>query len=195
MQLESALDPTLWVLFFVAIAAAAGAVGVWMLVSRAARLEGGLAHLDKLDDVTATLEKLASNQDGLDLRRLEHVLIDIRDGQKRVEERMLEIVESHARGAVFSQGTSEGSATRAVDLAGAAAGGALADRIVTRLLALGYERIVLVTPSEDQGRIAREGGAIVVEAKRDGAACKGRVLVADGRIADIQIQSAYSTFP
>jgi hypothetical protein len=195
MPLESALDPTLWVLCFVAIAAAAAAIGVWILVARAQRLEERLARLDKLEEMTATLEKLASNQDGLDLRRLEHVLIDIRDGQKRVEARMLEIVESHARGAVFSQGTSENAGTRAVELSGAAAGGALADRIVTRLLALGYERIVLVTPSEDQGRIAREGGAVVVEAKRDGAACKGRVLVADGRIADIQIQSAYSTFP
>lgn len=195
MPLESALDPTLWILAFVALAAAAGAVGVWMLVTRAQRLEARLARLDKLDELAATLEKLVASRDALDLRRLEHVLIDIRDGQKRVEERMLEIVESHARGAVFSQGTSEGPSTKSLDLVGAAAGGALSDRIVTRLLALGYERIVLVTPSDDLGRIAREGGAVVVETKRDGAACKGRVLVADGRIADIQIQSAYSTFP
>jgi hypothetical protein len=76
----------------------------------------------------------------------------------------------------------------------ASLGGGLADRVVSRLLALGYERITFVTPPAelDAGRSELD---IVVEARRDGAACKGRVLVRGGRIHDIQIQSAYAAFP
>jgi hypothetical protein len=73
--------------------------------------------------------------------------------------------------------------------------GSLADRIVTRLLALGYDRITFVTPPTELALGTQGDLDVVVEARRDGAACKGRVLVRHGRIHDIQIQSAYAAFP
>ncbi len=192
MPPETHVDVLTWLAALIALLAAAGAVAAWMILGRFRRVEASLESLAKLDDVTAHVKKLAEREDELDLRRLEHVLIDIRDGQRRVEDRLLALLESRARDSLT--GVGEGGST-ALQPSGAAAGAALTDRIVTRMLALGYERITFVTPSADIARIATEGGAIAIEARRDGAACNGRVIVAGGRIEDLQIQSAYSTFP
>jgi hypothetical protein len=192
MPPETHVDVLTWLVALAALLAAAGAVAAWLILGRFRRVEAGLERLAKLDDLAAHVKTLAEREDELDLRRLEHVLIDIRDGQRRVEDRILALLESRASESL--QGSNAGAST-AVQPSGAAAGAALTDRIVTRLLALGYERITFVTPSADVARIAGEGGAITVEARRDGAACKGRVIVAGGRIEDLQIQSAYSTFP
>lgn len=194
---ESPNEFSSWFLAAAALFAAVGAIAAWLLVVRARRLEEKLERLAKLDDVAAQVTRLAERDEELDLRRLEHVLIDIRDGQRRVEDRLLALLESRARAGDDAGRATSVSAEPDATLPAThdATGAALSDRVVSRLLSLGYERIVLVTPSAELGRIAREGGAIVVEARRDGAACKGRVLVADGRIHDLQIQSAYSTFP
>jgi len=72
---------------------------------------------------------------------------------------------------------------------------ALSDRIVTRLLGLGYERVQLVTPLEKIGEMIAGDGEVSVEARRDGAACKGRIVIRRGVIVDVQLQSAYTTFP
>lgn len=173
-----------------AILGAATAIAAWKLVAAIRRADTLLRHLERLDDIQSTLAQIATTDEGLDLRRIEHVLIDIRDHHKRLEERLLQIAEARARDPL--SGASE---SRALVPTSSDSGGALADRVVTRLLALGYERVVLVTPTSELGGIVRDGGAVVVEAKRDGAACKGRVLVHDGRIADVQLQSAYSAFP
>ena len=175
-----------------AILLGACAAAVWVLVVRLGKVEKQLAGIDRLEEIQKTLQKFQEDASALDLRRVEHALIDIRDGQKRVEDRTLAVLEA-AQGGPRTPG--------ALAPAGAAAGGstgtALADRIVTRLLALGYERIQLVTPMARIAELA--GGAadgdISVEARRDGAACKGRILVSKGAIADVQIQSAYSIFP
>ena len=168
---------------------AVSTAGIWFLVVRLRRLEGRIAQLDRLAEIQASLHKFLEDRDALDVRRLEHVLLDIRDGQKRVEDRMLAVVES-GRGGPHTPGALEpvapGSAT------------ALADRIVTRLLALGYERVQLVTPLAQIGALVEGGGSdgeVTVEARRDGAACKGKILVRRGAIADVQLQSAYSAFP
>lgn len=186
MPIESQNAVLLWIASLTAVFAAAAAVAAWLLVTRAKHIEDRLQRLERLDEIHAEVKKLSAPDQDLDVRRVEHVLIDIRDGQKRVEERMLALLERHGR-----EDNARGSAP-ALALEGASA---LQDRIVTRLLALGYERIVLVTPPADVQRIAAEGGAIVIEARRDGAACKGRAIIEGGRIQDIQIQSAYSTFP
>lgn len=200
MPIETPSEVYTWFLAAAAGLTAVGAVAAWMIVHRARRIEERLARLDRLDELAAGVKTLAAREGELDLRRLEHVLIDIRDGQRRVEDRMLALLEARARHVVEGRSSSLGdeAATGGALVpasASAEAGAALSDRIVTRLLALGYERIVLVTPTDEIARVAREGGAVVVESRRDGAACKGRVIVADGRIHDLQIQSAYSTFP
>lgn len=192
MPIESQSDVLLWLAGLTAGLAAAGAIAAWLLVKRAKRIEEELARLDRLDELARNVKSITERDEDLDVRRLEHVLIDIRDGQRRVEDRMMALLEARA-----GEGHPGGHAqpTRALEVDASASGGALADRIVTRLLSLGYERIVLVTPPTEFARILREGGAVVVEARRDGAVCKGRAIVLDGRIQDLQIQSAYSTFP
>jgi hypothetical protein len=162
---------------------------LWLGVVRLRRAEARLAQLDRLKDIQASLQLLQEQRGALDLRRLEHVLLDIRDGQKRVEDRTLAVLES-ARGGTRVPG--------ALEPAAAGSATALADRIVTRLLALGYERVQLVTPIARIAELAEGGGRdgeISIEARRDGAACKGRILVKKGAIADVQLQSAYSAFP
>jgi hypothetical protein len=186
VPIESQNPLLYWIVSLTALCAAAAAVAAWLLVTRAKHIEDRLKRLERLDEISAELKKLTAPDQDLDVRRVEHVLIDIRDGQKRVEERMLALLESKGRESLAEN--------RGPALALESANG-LQDRIVTRLLALGYERIVLVTSTEEIARIATAGGAIVVEARRDGAACKGRAIVENGRIQDIQIQSAYSTFP
>lgn len=187
MPIESQPDVLTWIASLAALFTAATAWAAWLVVARTKGIEKRLERLERLDEVSADLKKLGLGGEALDLRRLEHVLIDIRDGQKRFEDRTLAIVERAGR-----ESLSGASGASALTVEGAAG---LQDRIVTRLLALGYERIVLVTPPTDLALVAREGGAVVLEARRDGAACKGRVLVEGGHIQDIQIQSAYSTFP
>jgi hypothetical protein len=155
-----------------------------LIVARLRHMESRLERLDRLEDLKGTLDRIAGREDDLDVRRLEHVLIDIRDGQKRVEDRMLSVIETRASGGLAAGGALPvGNAT------------ALAERVVNRLLALGYERVQLVTPMEDVGRLAAGDGEIVVEARRDGATCKGRVSVRKGALTDVQMQSAYSAFP
>jgi hypothetical protein len=168
-----------------AAAAGAAAFAAWLIVARSKRVEAKLARLDRLDDVARDVARIAQGGGDLDLRRLEHVLIDIRDGQKRVEDRLLAVVEA-------SSAIKGGPNALALHSGGA---NALADRVVTRLLALGYERVQIVTPSADVARMVDGDGDVLIEARRDGAPCKGRVSVRHGVLTDVQIQAAYSAFP
>ena len=169
-----------------AVLIAAAAAGVWLLVVRLKRLESKTAGLGRLESIATALDRMQEERGGLDLRRIEHVLIDIRDGQKRVEDRMLGVLERSA-------GAKRGGSALEPVAAGSAE--ALTDRIVTRLLALGYERVQLVTPSEKIGEMVTGDGEVTVEARREGAACKGRIVVRRGAIVDVQLQSAYTAFP
>jgi len=160
--------------------------GVWLALARLKRMEAKAAHLERLERIEGLVEQLKAERGELDLRRLEHVLIDIRDGQKRVEDRMLAVLERSA-------GAKRGAGALETVAAGSAE--ALSDRIVTRLLALGYERVQLVTPQEKIGEMIAGDGEVTVEARREGAACKGRIVVRRGAIVDVQLQSAYTAFP
>ena len=175
---------TLTAVIAVLLAVAAGAL--WLVVARLRKIEAKTASLDRLTEIGGALDRMQEDRGGLDLRRIEHVLIDIRDGQKRVEDRMLAVLERSA-------GPKGGSGALVTTSAGSAE--ALSDRIVTRLLSLGYERVQLVTPLEKIGEMVASDGEVSVEARREGAACKGRVVVRRGAIVDVQLQSAYTAFP
>jgi len=165
---------------------AAAAAGLWLVVARLRRIETRIKGIERLEGIQGALERMQEDRGGLDLRRIEHVLIDIRDGQRRVEDRTLAVLERSAggkRNAGAIEAVSAGSAE------------ALTDRIMTRLLALGYERVQLVTPAERIGEMIAGDGEVTIEARREGAACKGRVVVRRGAIVDVQIQSAYTAFP
>jgi len=165
------------------------------LLVQARRVERGLGKLDGLTKVGAVLDKMVEGQQGLDLRRLEHVLIDIRDGQRRVEERLLALVES-LQTTRDAPGARAGSSERSNGTAPAPGSGlALSERIVGRLLALGFERIEIVTPVDILEHLAESDGDVQVEARRNGASHKGRVVLRGGNIADVQMRASYEIFP
>src|SRR6185295_16869585 len=132
----------------IAFASGACAVAAWVALARGQRTAERFACLDRLEDIAREVGRIAQGKDDLDLRRLEHVLIDIRDGQQRVEDRMLAVIES---------GHAARVGTQALALPGGSAS-ALTDRVVSRLLALGYERVQLVTTPEDIARMVEGDG-------------------------------------
>ena len=66
---------------------------------------------------------------------------------------------------------------------------------MNRLVALGYEHIELITPNAELESIAQQGGDVLIEARREGVQCKGRVRVRGGRIETVQLQPAFPIFP
>ena len=173
-------EAVLWLGFALLVAAAVAAVGVWGAVRRLDQLRAELRPLEKLEQLQETLARWLASRDDLDLRRIEHLLIDLRDAAKRSEELRLRAEEVRAA-------TSEA-------LVPTVAPG-LGERVVNRLLALGYERIELVTTGPELDAIAQGGGDVVVEARREGVLCKGRVRLRAGRIDLVQLQPAFTVFP
>ncbi len=173
----------IWIALLLVALAGSGAVGVLAVLAIVRRLERRLAVLERLPAIEAALAKIAARDEGLDLRRVEHVLIDIRDGQKRLEERLLAVAEARSRAETLPAPTAEAGASSMVD------------RVLSRLLALGYERVQVVTPPAELARLGTGEGWVTVEARRDGVSCKGRVHVARGLVGELEIQPAYSAFP
>ena len=182
----------LWLVALGVVVLATLAVLVWRGLARLGQLERRASGLDALTEIGLRLDALAKEREDLDLRRIEHLLIDLRDGQARTEDALLRVVQVPRReeqepGVLVPQRP----------------GGDLAERVTNRLLAMGYERIVLIggleslaelvaQDSEDDGP---EEGEVLVEARREGVLHKGRVLVRDGRLAEVELNPAYSLFP
>lgn len=184
---ESGLqDPLL--LVGVALLVIAGAVAALLhrLHRSVQRLSEELAPLRRLESVEGALNKLVAGGDDLELRRLEHVLIDIRDGQRRLEERLLGTVESLAKRDLLQPQAPPTEGTR---------GAHLAERITSRLLSLGFERIELLTPFDDLEGLAQGEAEVLVEARRGAAQHKGRVILRDGGIVDVRMRDTYEAFP
>ena len=119
----------------------------------------------------------------LDLTRVEGLLEDLRDVQRRLDDRLSALAER--------------ASAPPVVVAAAAAHGAiptsalLVERALNRLLALGYEEVEVVTPRD----AVTPDGAIVVEARRSGAVHKGEVLLAGGAVVDVALRPSYELFP
>lgn len=173
-----------------------GVLGLWTLLNHVRRIEQLSQRLDLLENLLVSLKSLAAEGKQLDVRRIEHVLLEIRDGQKRLDETLIS-----TREAARSQGF-EGLPMQQ-------SGGGLSDRVVNRLVALGYERIQLLTPLAEIESLERAApreagsgaeqrsaeGEIFVEARRHGAICKGRIQVRDGQLSEVQLQPTYGAFP
>ncbi len=173
-------DTVLWLALGILLATAAAAAGVWTLVARLQSRHADARALEVLEELRQRLDRLVADRADLDLRRLEHLLIDLRDGFARVEDALLRVhearpVESEALVPILAP--------------------ALGERVLNRLLALGYERIQLVTPRTELAELAARDGEVLVEAVREGVLHKGRVSVRGGRIEGVEIQPAYSAFP
>jgi hypothetical protein len=173
-----------WLLALGVAAAATAAAGVWMLLARVKELGRLADRLAVLDEIKTTLARVAREREDLDLRRIEHVLIELRDGQKRLEDTLL-------RASQFGAKPSELSTPRATEAAG------LSERIVQRLLAHGFERVQVVPTLAELEQLFDAEGAheVLVEARRNGVMCKGHVLVRDGVVVEVELKPAYSMFP
>jgi len=177
-------------LFWLGLAAvlvlALATVGIWTLVLRLSELRRGSERLRRLDEIQAALERLVADRDDLDLRRIEHVLIDVRDGSRRLEDALLRSLE-------LSRGAAPAPASAEIVPYGARDG--LGERVTNRLLALGYERVQIVTRAEKLLELAAHDGEVLVEARRGGVLHKGRILVRGGQLSDVEMNPAYSIFP
>lgn len=173
-----------WLLGLCVLAGGATAAGVWLLNTRLRELAQLGERLSALEQIHATLARVAREREDLDLRRIEHVLIEIRDGQRRLEDSLLRA----------SQVSFHGEASRAAPASDAAG---LSERIVQRLIAHGFEHVQVVPTLEELAKLFESGGAheVLVEARRAGVQCKGRVLVRDGVVVEVEVKPAYSMFP
>ena len=155
---------------------------LWRMNAVLAEQADQLDALQGLEEMAESLEVMAERSDELGRRRLEHVLIDIRDGQKRFEERWLAQMEKHGAASGVMPGI-DSSAT------------SLSERITNRLLTMGFERIDVLTPIEEVEAMADGDGEVRVEARRGGVAHKGHVLLREGSIADVRLRDGYDAFP
>jgi len=163
------------------LAVCAGVVGIWQLVRRTHDLERAASRLDAVDDIKVAVQRLASERSDLDLRRIEHALLEIRDGQRRLEDRLLQVLEAAGSGSAAGGPTTT------------AAG--LSDRVTNRLLVQGYERVQVVTPLAELPAGEGAEGDVLVEAHRNGVLYKGRVQVRGGVLLEVELKPAYSAFP
>jgi hypothetical protein len=179
-------EAPVWIALAALVALVAAAAGVWTLVVhlREVREEG--KRLETLADLDQKLGRLVADREDLDLRRLEHVLIDLRDGQKRLEDVLLRVLERERPG---------GEAALGQDLVVPPSGEVVGERVVNRLLAMGYRHVQVVTRAEKLAELGRKDGEVLVEARRDGVLYKGRVVLRGGRLADVDMNPAYSIFP
>lgn len=157
------------------------ALGV--LLVRLGALGKRLEALDRLGSIDASLKSIGESQDQLELRRLEHLLVDIRDGQKRADQRLAQALEAREQAVAPESGVSTPAPAR------------LGERIINRLLSQGYERIEILTPAEEFEALLVGDGEVRVEARRGGAAYKGRVKVQAGSILEVQLRPPFSIFP
>ena len=175
-------DPSgtlIWVGVAVFAASTVTAACAALLLQRARALERSLKRLDALGEIQAVLSQLAKAREEMDLRRIEHALLDVRTGLKRTEDAMLRVVERPRE-------------TGAPSSAGAVL--QLPERLTNRLLALGYERVQISSTPEQLEQIG-ERGEILVEARRDGALWKGHAVVEQGALTHLELKPVYSLFP
>ncbi len=177
-------EASFWLALASVLTAVAGAVGIWAIVAGLRELRGGIKRLDALQEIDHKLARLVADREDLDLRRIEHVLLDLRDTQRRLEDALLRAFE--ARSLPSPSGR---------ELATVPLPESIGERVVNRLLSLGYEQVEIVTRFEKLAELARSDGEVLVEAKREGVLHKGRVSLRLGRLADVEMTPAYSIFP
>ena len=129
---SAGLDPAIVVGLVVLALLAAVLVLLYQVHARLQRQRTELGALRHLEPIEGAVRRLSDERGGLDLRRLEHVLIDIRDGQRRLEERLMAVVENLQGRELVLPPPAPGEG---------AFGGRLAERVTGRLLAMGFERI------------------------------------------------------
>ncbi len=165
-----------------------------LLLGRARSLEDALEPLETLDELPPGLRAVTESMSKVDLQRIEHLLIDLRDAQKRLREQLIQLAElprevpapAPAPAASEPSDRPKRPAPPAVPLS---------ERVTNRLLALGYQRVQILSESAELDAIGTGDGDVLVEARRDGATCKGRVTIKNGTIAEVAVRSNHDMFP
>ena len=176
----AALGP--WPELIMTAAALAGVALLYLLYGRIVRMDERLKELEGLARLEESLKELREGAQGVDLERVEHLLEDLRDANRRIGRQLIDLNEQRVSEAPREEGARP-------------AGPLLAERITNRLIVLGCERIELLVGAGDLERVAAEGGEVGFEARRDGAMAKGRVEVADGRLVNVDISTSHQMFP
>ena len=171
-----------WVELATAVLAGVGVGVLVLLYRRSERMEARLGELEALGRLEESVGGLREGMESVDLERLEHLVEDLRDTNRRIGRQLLELTEQR----LVEEEPRESA--RPV-------GAMLGERITNRLIVLGCERIELLVGAGDLERIAAEGGEVGFEARRDGAVAKGRVSVADGRLVNVDVSTSHQMFP
>lgn len=183
-----------WVLPWLALAGLAGLAAVLILLQRVARAVEAIGDQGRqagaqIESLHASLARFAATREDLDLRRLEHLLVDLRDQGARTEDTLLRAVQT-VRGATDGPVAGEGPQPSAA---------AWIERIENRLMSLGYSQ-VQVCLDRDQLETLDESSqsepvAVPVEATRRDVLHKGCVRIRLGRIVDVELNPPFAMFP
>ncbi len=176
-----------------------GLVGLGWVLLLLARLLRALEETRELTRGAVTihtelregLNKLVTERGDIDLRRLEHVLIDQREALTRLEDALLTTVEQ----AIAQRASESRSAAPVNETPPRGRADELGERIVNRLLAMGYERVHLAAPKADLEALDPARGEVLVEAQKLGVVYKGSVVLSEGRITDVDLEPPYAIFP
>jgi len=69
------------------------------------------------------------------------------------------------------------------------------DRVHTRLAALGYTEVEVITPRDEITDELLCSGALMVEARRSGSIHKGKIALENGAVVDVQLKPGHGMFP
>jgi hypothetical protein len=189
--LLAAGDGSFWAVSILVVVAVFGIVVLLRILARLASMEASVGASNVLlENLAARLKKLEAERADIDLRRTEHVLIDIRDGLKGLEDAVIEAASRPTvveREIVTAPDAPAEPPPDAADIVG--------ERLHNRLAALGYDRVQLLGEHDLYEMAALGRAEIPVEARRNGVVHKGRCIVEKGRVLDVRMDPPYRLFP
>ncbi len=181
------MDVVQFSLFFVALL-----VGYVLVHLRLLRFEEHMRKLsgipvldDRLRLLIETIEKLRLDRLEAHLERLHEDLQDVREATTEVQNAVVRIPRPAAIAA--------GADAPAIAATHESEGARLLAVVETRLLQLGYSNIQVLS---DVSRLHADGDAEVqVECEKGGMPAKGRVLLRNGAVRDVALQTVAQMFP
>jgi hypothetical protein len=185
------MDATQFALFFVALV-----VGYVLVHLRLVRFEEHLQKLagirnldDRLLSIDARLQKLADSFDRLRLERIEGQLDRLHEDLEDLREATGEVQHAVVQIPVPPPGSEAAAASAFADSPGVR----IAALVESRLLQLGYHNLRLLS---ELGNVRTgEDVEVQVECERNGMPVKGRVVLRNGAVRDVAMQTVATMFP
>lgn len=167
-------------LFFVALL-----IGYALVHVRLLRCEQHLREIAGIRTLNQRLEAVATGLERVRIDRVEELLQLIHEDLRAVHRATTGVEEALGRMPAQAPG--------GPTVVPASPGERLLAVVETSLLQLGYQNLRVLG---DLSRGSADGDTeVLVECERSGMPCKGRVVLRNGRVRDVQIQSAAQTFP